>query len=172
MNKIILTLIALSVFSMAAADLKFLETTPNLKFPDIPGIIKCIEAAVAEESSIASTFQSIINDLNNGNFIQALMELKNLTGPAKAIWDACKSLTVKAVQGQEEKPMLMSKRPNLRFDFDKIVKCIEGAIAQVPEVAKDFEVIINFIKEKQWFQALLAAKDLAGPALAIFKGCA
>ena len=165
MNKFIISLITLLVISSAAADLKFLEKvqTPNLKI-DWNALLKCITTAAQGLPEIEKDFTEIINDVKAGNFLDAIMAIKNLSGPAMQIWNSCSSLVPQKFQVEQA---LSAKFP----DLSKIIQCIQAAIQEVPEIAKDFEQIISLVKAKKWLEALMAVKNLSGPALNIFNTC-
>jgi len=177
MRKFILSLIALSIISLAFADTEITNKPANLQFPNMQRLIKCIKSFGKFTDEMAVEFKEMFALIANGEFYKAYLALKSLSEPAKQVYYDCKFLTeTRRVRSQLDRPMYMQNiqvpKPSFKFpDINKIMQCIMTAINDIPELKIAFQTVIDLVKSKKYIEALIALKNLSGPALDIFNQC-
>ena len=108
MRKFILSLIALSIISLAFADTEITNKPANLQFPNMQRLIKCIKSFGKFTDEMAVEFKEMFALIANGEFYKAYLALKSLSEPAKQVYYDCKFLTeTRRVRSQLDRPMYM-----------------------------------------------------------------
>jgi hypothetical protein len=153
---------------------KLQEMSLKANFPGTGDFMTCIETAVTDFPEVKKDFEDIYADIQSGNYMDLIIKVQALAGPAKEIYYACAGQLHKQRSSKPQQLQLlgMTKKPNLKFpDINKIMNCIMGAVVQFPDVKAQFDEIISLFKGKKYIECLFKLASLSGPAKEIYNGC-
>jgi len=143
-------------------NLEFLENSGPFSI-NIQKIMECIKTAIKNFPELKADFKEIIALFKANKYLEALIKLKSLQGPALEVLKTCKEVIKTSVSHTLE---------SFGFpDIDKIINCIRVTCEKYPEVKSQFEEIFALAKKGKIFEVLIKLGSLTGTAKDIYNQC-